>query len=51
MSVEEEIYGDRCSLCGTDCSYEDMDVVDTVPDDDGYLTIEILVCQWCKDEV
>ena len=52
MSEEKEVYGERCSVCGVFYPYEDLEVVDTVPDDPDeyeYGIREILLCKYCKE--
>ena len=46
----EETYGDRCVRCGIFYPYEELHLLDTEPDEDGYLVIEIYICRGCMDE-
>lgn len=48
--MTEETYGDRCVRCGISYSYEDLHLLDTLPDDDGYLVEEVYICKGCMDE-
>jgi hypothetical protein len=48
--MNDEVYGEHCIWCNAYTLYDDLYVVDTIPDEDGYLVVEVVVCKDCYKE-